>query len=124
MMLPWLVFTFAGIMDFGFCAYGLIATQNAARIVAMWGAASAANAGSMGTVACSYAADEFKYAPTPVTGCGASLSVNTSTTTTTGTASFTEVVVSVTYTVNLLAIPGIMPGTLAITRSVTLPVRG
>jgi hypothetical protein len=31
--------------------------------------------------------------------------------------------VSVTYTVTLLAIPGMMPGSLAITRTVQLPVR-
>ena len=124
LMLPWLVFTFAAVLDFGYCAYALIATQNAARVVAMWGAVNSANASAMSSVACSYAADELRYAPTPVTGCGTSLSVATSSSTITGPSSFTAVSVSVTYTVNLLAIPGIMPNTLAITRSVQLPVRG
>jgi hypothetical protein len=38
-------------------------------------------------------------------------------------AAFTEVQVTVTYTVTLMSIPGIMPGSLAISKTVTLPVR-
>ena len=120
-MLPWLVFTFIATLDFGFCASSLIATQNAARIVAMYAAASSANLANVATVKCGYAADALKYAPTPVTGCGTALSVTTSSNTTL--SAFTEVQVTVTYTVTLLAIPGIMPGSLAISKSVTLPVR-
>jgi hypothetical protein len=121
LMLPWLVFTFIGILDFGFCAYSLIATQNAARVVAMYGAASSANLANIANVKCGYAADELKYAPTPVSGCGTALSVTTSSNTTF--TAFTEVQVTVTYTVNLMGIPGIMPGSLAISRTVALPVR-
>jgi hypothetical protein len=120
-MLPWLVFTFIGILDFGFCSYSLIATQNAARIVAMYGAASSSNLANIASVKCGYAADALKYAPTPVTDCGSNLSVMTSSNTTY--AAFTEVQVTVTYTVTLMSIPGIMPGSLAISKTVTLPVR-
>jgi Flp pilus assembly protein TadG len=34
-MMPWLLFLFVGVFDFGFYAYALIATQNAARAVAI-----------------------------------------------------------------------------------------
>ena len=34
-MMPWLLFLFVGVFDFGFYAYALIATQNAARAVAV-----------------------------------------------------------------------------------------
>jgi hypothetical protein len=120
-MLPWLVITFISILDFGFCAYSLIATENAARVVAMYGAASSANLANIASVKCGYAADELKYAPTPVTGCGTSLSVTTSSNT--NFSAFTEVQVTVVYTVNLMGIPGIMPGSFTISRTVTLPVR-
>jgi hypothetical protein len=120
-MLPWLVLTFAAILDFGACAYALIATENAARVVAMYGAASSGNLANIANVKCGYAADELKYAPTPVTGCGTALSVTTSSNTTF--SAFTEVQVTVTYTVSLVSIPGIMPGSLAISRTVSLPVR-
>jgi len=122
LLLPWIVFSFIAILDFGFCAYAIIATQNAARIGAAWGAASSANATSanLTTKACAYAVAELQYAPTPVTACGAALSVTASNPTV---GSLSTVEVSVTYTVTLLAIPGMMPGSLAITRTVQLPVR-
>jgi beta-lactamase class A len=119
-MLPWIVFSFLAVLDFGFCAYGLIATQNAARIAATWGAANATNAANISSNACSYAAPEFTYAPTPVTACGANLSVTASTATV---GSLSIVQVAVTYTLNLLPIPGIVPASLAITRTVKMAVR-
>src|SRR5581483_2654975 len=33
---PWILFLFAGTFDVGFCAYSLIATQNAARVAAQY----------------------------------------------------------------------------------------
>jgi hypothetical protein len=120
-MLPWLIFTFMGILDFGFCVSSLIATENAARVVAMYGAASSSNLSNISNVACTYAVAELKYAPTPVTACGTALSVTTSSNT--NFSAFTEVKVTVTYTVNLMRIPGVMPASLAISRTVTLPVR-
>jgi len=131
LLLPWIVFSFMAVLDFGCCAYGLIATQNAARAGAMWGAANSSNAGGGATLtstACNYALAELKYAP------GVSVSVTTCTGTspirvtatdmpTTGSDGGHSVKVSVTYTVALLAIPLMMPGSLAITRAVELPVR-
>lgn len=120
LLLPWIALSFTSVMDFGFCAYGLIATQDAARIAATWGAANPTNAAAISSHACGYAAPSFAYAPTPVTACGTNLSVSTSASTV---GSLSTVQVSVTYTMNLLAIPGLLPGSFAITRTVKMPVR-
>jgi hypothetical protein len=117
------------VLDFGFCAYGLIATQDAARIGAVWGSATSANAqsSSLSTEACSYALAELRYAPNvgaSVTTCGGSSPVSVSATyAASGAGQLPTVSVTVTYTVTLLAIPHIMPASLAITRTVQLPVR-
>jgi hypothetical protein len=122
-----MVFSFIGVLDFGFSAYAMIATQNAARIGAMWGAANSINAQSGGTfttAACNYALDELQYAPTSVSSCGGASPVSvTATYAASGADDLPTVTVAVTYTVTLLAIPGLMPGSLAITRSVQMPVR-
>jgi hypothetical protein len=119
-MFPWIVVTFMGVLDFGYSAYSLIATENAARVAATYGAASATNASNISSTACTYAAEQFAYAPTPVTACGTDLSVSTSTP---SVGSMQTVQVSVTYTVKLLAIPGLIPGSFAITRTARMPVR-
>jgi Flp pilus assembly protein TadG len=41
-MMPWIAFLFVGILDFGFYSYGAIATQNAARAVALQSASGSA----------------------------------------------------------------------------------
>lgn len=130
LLLPWIVVSFMAVLDFGFSAYALIATQNAARIAATWGAASSTNFNALtSSTACStYALPEFKYAPTPVTACGSSLSATASNVNSIGTGSPAGVVlqyeqVSVGYTVNLIAIPGLMPSSITITRTVSMPVR-
>ena len=121
MMLPWFVSSFICLLDFGYCAYGMIATQNAARAAATWGGASLANYTALtATTACNAALPFFKYAPTPVTACGANLSATASEPSVNG---LSEVTVGVTYTVNLLSLPPLMPGTFAITRTVTMPIR-
>ena len=127
LLLPWMVFSFASVLDFGFAAYGLIATQNAARIAAMWGSATSANATSsnFASTACQYALDSLQYAPqvgTSVNSCGGTSPVAV-TTATSAVGTLTTVQVTVTYTLKLLSIPGVMPGTIAISRTVQLPVR-
>jgi hypothetical protein len=37
LMMPWIIFLFVGVLDFGFYSYALIATQNGARVGAMAG---------------------------------------------------------------------------------------
>lgn len=129
LLLPWMVFSFIGVLDFGCSAYAMIATQNAARIGAMWGAANSTNAQSGSTFtteACTYALDELQYAPNmaSVSTCGGTSPVSvTATYAASGADALPTVTVAVTYTVTLLGIPGVMPGSLAITRSVQMPVR-
>jgi hypothetical protein len=107
----------------------MIAVQNAARVGAMWGAISSTNAQSGSTFtnkACTYALDELEYAPgmSGVSTCGGTSPVSvTATYSASGAAAMPTVTVRVTYTVTLLAIPAMMPSSLAITRSVQLPVR-
>jgi len=53
LMAPWIFFLFVGVLDFGFYAFALISTENAARAGAMQTAASVAAANApVSTVAC------------------------------------------------------------------------
>jgi Flp pilus assembly protein TadG len=129
LLLPWIVVSFMAVLDFGLSAYALIATQSAARIAATWGSASSANATALtSSLACgTYALPQFRYAPTPVVACGSSLSATPDSdyigVNGTGAGRIAYVRVAVGYTVNLLAIPGIMPNHITITRTVAMPLR-
>lgn len=131
-MLPWLVVAFAGSLDVGFATYGLIATQNAARAGAEWGSATTAVASNITTTAntatiCNYAIAALEYAPnvgTSVSTCGGTSPISVSPTyNASGHGGIPTLTVSVTYTIKLLAVPGVSGSTLAITRAVELPVR-
>src|SRR5580700_4954109 len=68
LMLPWLVIAFVAVLDIGYGAYGLIATQNAARAAAEWGSATSAVASNITSTAntqtvCNYAISALEYAP-------------------------------------------------------------
>jgi Flp pilus assembly protein TadG len=52
LMMPWLVFLFVGILDFGFYSYAAICTQNASRAA---GIAASANAPTPGQTAAAWA---------------------------------------------------------------------
>jgi hypothetical protein len=132
LMLPWLVVAFVGSLDVGFVTYGLIATQNAARAAAEWGSATTAvtsNITSTGNTAtlCNFAIAALEYAPnvgTSVSTCGGTSPISVSPTyNASGHGGIPTLTVSVTYTINLLAVPGVSGSTLAITRTVELPVR-
>jgi hypothetical protein len=126
--IPWLVLTFIAVLDFGFCAYGLIATEDAARIGAAWGAASSSNAQSGATFttnACTYALAELQYAPNmnSVSTCTGNSPVRVSATfNPSGADTRQTVTVTVTYTMNLLQVPAVSQANLSIQRSVQLPV--
>ena len=74
---PWFIFLFVGVYDFGFYGYSLIATTASARAAAGYCAQSsstetACNAST--TTACTYALDTLKFLPNVsvnVTSCGA-----------------------------------------------------
>ena len=130
LMLPWIVVAFIAVLDFGFGTYGLIATQNAARTIAAWGTATHTNAQNIATetnTICNYAIEALQYAPnvgTAVTTCAGASPIRVSATyNNAGSDGSTTLTVAVTYTVPLLAIPGISPSSLPITRTVELPVR-
>jgi hypothetical protein len=119
------------LLDFGFCIYGMIATQNAARTIAAWGAATHTNAQNIGsetTTICNYAIGALQYAPnvgTSVNSCTGSSPIRVTATYNypAGSDGSPTLTVAVTYTVTLMAVPGISPSILAITRQVELPVR-
>ena len=88
------------VLDFGFAAYALIASPSL----------------TCGT----YALPAFRYAPTPVVACGSALSA---TATSDSIGSVDTVKVAVSYTLGLIAIPGLMPNRITITKNVYMPVR-
>lgn len=118
-----------GVLDFGFCAYGLIATQSAARVGAAWGSATTANSQSatLSTKVCNYAIDALQYAPnvgSSVNTCSGTSPIRVSTTyNAQGADNLPTLTVTVTYTVTLLAIPGVSPSSMTILRTVQSPVR-
>lgn len=123
---PWYVFLFVGAFDYGFYSYALIATQNAARVVAMYCSASSSRAASCS--ACTYALSALTNMPNmgaAVTDCSASpLVLTTSNVTVTGDSSGSAARVSVAYTTpTLIPIPGLLPGTVTITRTAVMRVQ-
>ena len=142
LMLPWLIFSFMGTLDFGFATYALISVENAARVAAIYASSNSiiaqATVASPGSgLACTYVLAEMRNAPNvgrnrqPVTTCWPSDPVqvaaayNPTAYNIPGTPLFLDTAtVSVTYTLRLLAIPAIMPSQITITRRVEYPIRG
>jgi Flp pilus assembly protein TadG len=125
LLCPWYIFLFVGAIDFGFYSYALIATQNAARIGAMYCAASA-SAAADSTTSCSYALDQLRGMPnvgTALAICSASpVVVTASLVTGPDGANATSVTVSYT-TPQMIPMPGLLPGQLTISRTVKMKVR-
>lgn len=126
LMMPWYVFLFIGIFDFGFYAYSLIATQSAARVAALYCATNSTTA-TDSTTACSYALDQLRNLPNvgySVSTCnGSPLTVTASNWSGPDSNSGTSVLVTYT-TPQLIPIPGILPGQLTINRTVKMPLMG
>jgi Flp pilus assembly protein TadG len=128
LILPWYIFLFVGAFDYGFFSYGLIATQNAARVSAMYCSASSSRASNC-TNACGYVLDQLRNMPnvgSAVTTCTAApVVVSTSMVTGTGSSGSPDgsnaATVTVTYTTpQLIPIPGLLPGILTIARTATM----
>jgi Flp pilus assembly protein TadG len=127
LLCPWYIFLFVGAYDFGFFSYSLIATETAARVGAMYGAASSSAAVDVAG-ACKYIIGQLQNLPnvgTSVTTCTAApINVTASLVTgadgtANGDASFT-----VAYTTpHLIPIPGLLPGSLVVTRTVQMKLR-
>jgi|HubBroStandDraft_1064217.scaffolds.fasta_scaffold37698_3 Flp pilus assembly protein TadG len=129
LLVPWLVFSFVAAFNFGIFAYALISTQNAARSAAMFASQSltVAQGGSIVTEVCPYVLGELGDAPgvgAGVTTCTASPVTVTVTPKTPGAGNMNTVQVSVTYnTMQTIPLPGLMAGSLSITRTVEAPIR-
>ena len=129
MLMPWMVFAFVAAFNFGIFAYALISTQNAARSGAMYAAQSltVAQSGTIVTQVCTYVLGELGDAPgvgSGVTTCTGTPVTVTVTAETPGSGNMNTVKVSVTYnTMQLIPLPGLMAGSLAITRAVEMPIR-
>jgi len=112
--------------DVGMYWYALISTENAARVVGMYASRSSSVAQSP-TLACSYALGEMRDAPGvgSATTCTASDPVQVTTSyMASGADGLPAAQVSVTYKSSpLLAVPGMITGSLTITRTVQFPIR-
>jgi Flp pilus assembly protein TadG len=114
-MMPWLLFLFVGVFDFGFYAYALIATQNAARAVAVHNSISSVAATDQDLSGCKIAIAELQsttnsgsFAP----DCSKlPLQVTSTRIVDPNNANAHEAKVMVTYqTAVLIPIPGLLPG--------------
>lgn len=125
LLCPWYIFLFVGALDFGFYSYALIATQNAARVGALYCAASSTSAADS-TTSCGYALDQLRGMPNVgagLTTCAASPVVVTATLIT-GPDGANATSVTVAYTTpQLIPMPGLIPGQLTISRTVQMKVR-
>lgn len=125
-LLPWYIFLFAGVFNFGFYVYALIAVQNAARIGALYCSANVSSSTDSST-ACTYALDQVRYLPnvsSSLTTCGSSPLVVTASLVT-GPDSNNATSVTVTYSSpQLIPIPGILPGSLTVRRTVVMVLQG
>ena len=128
LLVPWIVFSFVAAFNFGIFAYALISTQNAARSAAMFASQSLAVAqgGSIVTQVCPYVLGELGDAPgmTGVASCSSAPVTVTVTPRIPGAGNMNTVQVSVAYrTMQLIPLPGLMAGSLTITRMVEMPIR-
>ena len=128
LLLPWYVFLFIGIFDFGFYSYALIATETAVRVAGEY-CASSTTAAADSTTACGYVLDQLRGLPNVgmnLASCAASPVVVTTSlvsgSSTPDGANAANVVVSYT-TPRLIPIPGILAGQITISRTVLMKTR-
>lgn len=127
MMLPWLVFCFVGAFDLGIYSYAMISAESAARVVGMY-ASSSTSVAQNPTLACTYAIAELQDSPGVgnTSSCSASGAVNVSTSyLASGADGLPAAQVSITYKpTQVISLPGMINGSLTITRTVEFPIRG
>lgn len=124
--MPWIYFLFVGALDFGFYHYALISVENAARIAALNGGSSATVAASQ-TDACYHVQRELAKMPNAALfpfNCDARPLVVTATPYTDA-EGMPATRIQVAYdTVTLIPIPGLVPGQITVTRTVSMRVYG
>jgi hypothetical protein len=133
LMVPWILFLFIGILDCGFYAYALIATQNAARVAALQASISA-GAGIDKNFACAAVLAEMSSLPNTRTETIAQCTTGTlSQSTPVGVTISNPLAnygggdvstqVTVTYLcIPLIPIPGLLSGQTTITRTAEIRV--
>ncbi|HVW84564.1 MAG TPA: TadE/TadG family type IV pilus assembly protein [Bryobacteraceae bacterium] len=125
LLMPWYFFLVVGAFDLGFYMYALIATQNAARVGALY-CSSSTTAAADSDNACSYALDQLRGLPNVGTGLSTCLASPLTVTASlvAGPDSSNATSVQVTYTTpQLVPIPGLLPGVMTISRTVIMAVR-
>ena len=138
LLAPWIFFLFVGVLDFGFYAYALISTENAARVSALY-AASTGSLAADAHGACEYVVKEMRPLPNVggSTSCPASCTGACTAGPLTVRARALDGVggrplgvdgrpaaeVSVTYqTITMIPIPGLLAASLNMTRTVQMRI--
>jgi len=126
-ILPWYIFLFVGAVDMGFYSYALISVENAARVGAIYCAASSTTCTS-NTPVCPYALGalaDLPNIPAALTTCNASPVTVTVSYPASGTPDGQpDVQVTVAYVLPALAgIPGLLPGQYTATRTVSMKLQ-
>ena len=128
LMLPWALFLFVGVFDWGFFVHALISTEDAARVAALY---AANNGGGGTTTACTLVLQEMSISanltgvtspcPGPVSDT-APVAVSL---TCVALDSVNGVKAAVTYrTLQLIPIPGLLTGKATLYRTAQLPISG
>jgi hypothetical protein len=123
LMIPWFVFLFVGVYDWGFFAHALISLESATRVAALYSAGQS-SVPSVSTL-CPIVRNELKIVAnvSDTLDCTTSPLV-VSASSGTGPDGQTAYTVSVTYTtLSLIAIPGVLPNQVTITRTAQVPPR-
>jgi Flp pilus assembly protein TadG len=89
-MMPWLLFLFVGVFDFGFYAYALIATQNAARAAAVHNSISSMAAADSDLSGCGIVLGELRSTPN-ASGLGSCTAGQVATTSQSTTVTFPQI---------------------------------
>jgi len=121
---PFFIFLFVGVFDMGFYAYALTSTETAVRVAATYTSTSSSTAADSST-ACTLALGELNDMPNMhgVTTCAA-LPLTVTATKVSGPDGADASQVVVTYqTVQLVPIPGMLPGRITFTRTAQMRLR-
>ena len=124
LLAPWVFFLFVGVIDVGFYCYAAIATENAARVAAQYTASGASTAGDSAG-ACTYALQEALALPGVTSGMDCqSAPFTVAVTQVNGPDGTAATNASVTYqTIPMIPIPGMLSGTLTLTRTAEMKVK-
>ena len=131
LLMPWVVFLFIGILDVGFYTYAMIVTENAARVSAMQASVSKA-ASSDSLNACVVALQEMSSLSNTagLTTCGSGTVSDAAPVSVVaasvdhGSGDVSTKVTVMYLTVPMIAIPGILPRQMTLTRSAEVRVGG